>query len=90
MKPRIASKKLHGVTLISVDQYQYILKQVLHRKRQDMFLLSSWASQFQKWFSVILNYQDRPRKKSIISKSAELTANKETLGQGEYVHKDVV
>lgn len=38
-KPRIASRKLHGVTLTSVDQCQYLLKEVLHRKRQDMFLL---------------------------------------------------
>lgn len=30
---------MHGVTLISVDQCQYLLKDVLHKKRQGMFLL---------------------------------------------------
>lgn len=49
VKPRIASKKLHGVKLIPVGQYQYISNQVLHRKSQDMPLLG-------KWFSTILNY----------------------------------
>lgn len=39
MKPRTASKKLHDVTLISVDQSRYIGKQVLYRKRQGKFLL---------------------------------------------------
>lgn len=49
VKPRTASKKLHGVTLIPVDQYQYVSNQVLHRKRQDVVLLGKWSS-------IILNY----------------------------------